>query len=197
MRPNPIALAAASIVVLAACGLQGGNASDSGPTTVPGTGTTIVTVPSAVTTATSPATRQSEEMVSPQSDIPVASVPPNQPPEGDPAGPVFEGPIDQGLKPFIDLAVADLASRIGVPTAEIEVLSAVLVVWPDTSLGCPVAGMEYPQVPQDGSLIELSHNGSVYRYHSGGTRGPFLCIRAPKSPPATGDTLIPPPGSDG
>jgi len=35
--------------------------------------------------------------------------------------------------------------------------------------------MVYPQVPVDGALIELSAGGKVYRYHSGGSRVPFLC----------------------
>jgi len=35
--------------------------------------------------------------------------------------------------------------------------------------------MGYLQTPVDGSLIELSVDGTTYRYHSGGARGPFLC----------------------
>lgn len=91
--------------------------------------------------------------------------------------PVTEtGEIDPGLRPLIDLAIQDLAARLGVAANEIQVHSAVLVVWPDSSLGCPRPGMEYAQVPEDGSRIELVSGGRTYRYHTGGSRTtPFYC----------------------
>jgi hypothetical protein len=67
----------------------------------------------------------------------------------------------------------------------IDVSSAVLVSWPDSSLGCPQPGMQYAQVATDGSLITLSAAGKTYRYHSGGSRTPFLCEASSKTPPAT------------
>lgn len=50
-----------------------------------------------------------------------------------------------------------------------------LVVWPDASLGCPQPDMFYAQVMTDGSVIELEHDGRYYRYHTGGSQGPFIC----------------------
>ena len=41
--------------------------------------------------------------------------------------------------------------------------------------GVPLPDMRYEQVPTDGSLIVLSVDGAAYRYHSGGSRPPFLC----------------------
>lgn len=94
------------------------------------------------------------------------------------------GDIDGGLQPFIDQAADDLAARLGVERDEISTHAAVLVVWPDTSLGCPQPDMRYAQVPTDGSVIELDHGGAVYRYHTGGERGPFLCEQPiTKAPP--------------
>jgi len=84
--------------------------------------------------------------------------------------------VEPGLRPSVARAVEDLAARTSVDPAAITVVSAKLVVWPDTSLGCPQPGMRYLQVPQDGALIELAVAGRSYRYHMGGNRiQPFLC----------------------
>jgi hypothetical protein len=84
--------------------------------------------------------------------------------------------IDPGLQPIIDQAVADLAERLDVAASDIEVVSAVLVTWPDTSLGCPKPGMAYAQVLTDGSRTTLRYNGVDYAYHTGGSvYVPFLC----------------------
>jgi hypothetical protein len=100
---------------------------------------------------------------------------------GDPVSsdrPVFEpGDIDTGLRPFVDDAVADLAVRLDVDPADIELLTAVLVVWPNSALGCPDPKMSYAQVPVDGSVIELGVGERVYRYHTGGASELFLCER--------------------
>lgn len=94
------------------------------------------------------------------------------------------GDIDAGLQPFIDQAAADLAARLAVDRDQISTHAAVLVVWPDTSLGCPQPDMSYAQVLTDGSVIELEHAGDVYRYHTGGERGPFICEQPiTKAPP--------------
>ena len=107
--------------------------------------------------------------------------------------------IDPNLQPLIDMAVADLAGRLGVGVAEIEVLSAYLVVWPDSSLGCPQPGMQYLQVLTDGSLILLGSGGAVYRYHAGGNQyEPFLCTTPAKTaaPEGQGTITIPPSTGD-
>ena len=100
--------------------------------------------------------------------------------------PLYPGQVDAGLNPFIDTAIADLAERLGVDPQEITTVSAVLVTWPDGSLGCPQPGMEYAQVLQDGSIIELRYAAKVYRYHSGGNRTPFLCDQPLAAPPVPG-----------
>lgn len=85
------------------------------------------------------------------------------------------GLIDPGLRPYVDLAVADLARRLGVDAGQIEVDSATLKQWPDSSLGCPQPGMQYAQMLTDGALIVLLHEGKTYKYHAGGSRTPFYC----------------------
>ena len=87
------------------------------------------------------------------------------------------GDIDEGLAPYVRRARADLAKRLAVEPEAIDVISAVLVVWPDSSLGCPAPGMRYATVAVDGAVIELAADGRVHRYHSGGSTRPFLCER--------------------
>lgn len=104
------------------------------------------------------------------------------------------GDIDPALQLSIDTATTDLAARLGVSPSEVTTRAAVLVIWPDRSLGCPATGMRYAQVPTDGSILELEHAGHVYRYHTGGARGPFLCGTPLAAAPAR---LGAPPSSNG
>ena len=43
------------------------------------------------------------------------------------------------------------------------------------SLGCPEPDRQYATIVTDGAVIELAADGDVYRYHAGGSAGPFLC----------------------
>lgn len=85
-----------------------------------------------------------------------------------------------------DAAVADLAERLGVTTAEIEIVLVEEVTWPDGSVGCPEPGMMYAQVLVNGSRIVLSHDGVDYEYHEGGRRGLFYCPSDQVTPPTGG-----------
>ncbi|MBN1369699.1 MAG: hypothetical protein JW954_05640 [Dehalococcoidaceae bacterium] len=82
---------------------------------------------------------------------------------------------DFGLEDLISLAKQDLSVRLQISIGTIELLEARSVTWPDASIGCPLPGMQYKQVPVDGALIRLVAGGQVYEYHSGGSRGLFLC----------------------
>jgi hypothetical protein len=154
-----------------------------GPETTPPTTDAATTTP-AVTDAPS----TTLELVTPRPTTPTTAKPPagSVPVGSDTA--IYPGQIDPGLQPFVDMAIADLSGRLDVGPTAITVVSAVLVTWPDGSLGCPMPGMEYVQVLQDGSVIELGFGERVYRYHSGGNRTPFLCDQPLVTPPlAAGD----------
>jgi hypothetical protein len=99
-----------------------------------------------------------------------------------PMSPTLEIPVDASIQRLIDLAMADLAARLSIPTPEITLVDATPMVWSDASMGCPQPGMAYAQVPQDGLLIRLQANGQIYNYHSGGDREPFLCVTGQKDP---------------
>jgi hypothetical protein len=75
----------------------------------------------------------------------------------------------------ITFAKKDLATRLNVPVDQITLISAEVVVWPDRGLGCPQPGMGYIQVQHDGLRIRLQVKDSIYHYHSGRNRPPFLC----------------------
>lgn len=107
--------------------------------------------------------------------------------------------VNASLQNLIEKAQEDLAQRLTISLTQISLLEAKAVVWPDSSLGCPQPGMRYKQVPEDGALIVLQANGITYEYHSGGSRGPFLCQKVSKkpSPPAPIDLLNLTPSSPG
>lgn len=113
--------------------------------------------------------------VPPEKTTPAVTAPPGEPATET----VYEvGMIDPGLAPFVTMATDDLAERLGVAPESIELLTAVLVTWPNAALGCPEPDRSYAQVLTDGSVIELGADGLVYRYHTGGSRTtPFACDR--------------------
>jgi hypothetical protein len=100
---------------------------------------------------------------------------PNPPAQPQPGNSSARTQVDPALQSFVDRAVADLARRRDVGPAEIMVLEARAIVWPDGSLGCPRPGMEYTQVVQEGVLIRLQLGDRTYPYHGGGSRLPELC----------------------
>lgn len=117
-------------------------------------------------------------------DTPNTPSTPSGPPS--PVEPLYDaGDIDAGLQPFIGQATDDLAARLDIDASTITTHAAVLVVWPDSSLGCPQPDMQYAQVLTDGSVIELEHDGDIYRFHTGGANAPFICEQAATKAPAT------------
>jgi hypothetical protein len=97
---------------------------------------------------------------------------------------------------MVSLAQEDLTNRLALQTDQIELLAVDEVTWPNAGLGCPLPGMRYRQVPQDGLQIRLRAGGRVYEYHSGANRDPFLCdpaAAALKTKRPTPHNLVPPP----
>lgn len=135
---------------------------------VPGTETTEGTTPETTTTSTLP-TRE----------------PPMEPPVGQPG--------DEQVNQVAEEAIGDLSTRLKVNPAEIEILSAQPVTWPDGSLGCPEPGKLYTQALVDGYQVILEHSGKVYMYHAGSDGKPFLC---PSEEDDGGHEFYPPPRFD-
>lgn len=88
-------------------------------------------------------------------------------------------------------ALEDLAERLGAPAADIEIVSAEEVTWPDGSLGCPEPGTSYTQALVDGSKVVLRYEDRVFVYHAGDDDLPFLCASDDKD---GGHEMVPPPG---
>jgi hypothetical protein len=103
------------------------------------------------------------------SPITPATVPPESPPGF---------PVDPTSPPVV-AAVSDLAGRLGIDPAEIEVVDARAVTWADSSLGCPEPGVEYLQRLVDGLLVVLGAGGRQYEYHGG---DPLTLCEHPKAP---------------
>lgn len=85
--------------------------------------------------------------------------------------------LGPGMTRLVDMAKADLITRLGADKAQIEVLRAEYVTWPDSSLGCPQPGFQYLQVLSNGSRIQLKVDELVFNYHSGGNRPPSYCTK--------------------
>ncbi|WP_322512885.1 hypothetical protein [Chloroflexus sp.] len=98
-------------------------------------------------------------------------IPPAPAPNAQPLTP----PFDPFIQRQIDAAKQDLAQRLGIDVAAIEVVSVEAVTWPDGALGCPRPGMAYIQVLIDGLRILLRVGDQLYPYHSGNNQPPFLC----------------------
>ncbi|MCL1595519.1 MAG: hypothetical protein M3132_14300 [Actinomycetia bacterium] len=107
----------------------------------------------------------------------------DQPPTVEP------GDYDPNLASLVALASADLVKRLAATIDDIVVVSAESVVWPDGSLGCPIPDMRYTQVQVEGAKIVLFVDGGLYNYHSGGRRGPLLCVPTKGALGTTGLTL--------
>jgi hypothetical protein len=75
---------------------------------------------------------------------------------------------------LVEQAREDLAGRLSLPVAGIQLVEFQDVRWPDSSLGCPRPGMAYTQVVHEGFRIGLRADKRIFEYHSGGGP-PFLC----------------------
>ncbi len=84
-------------------------------------------------------------------------------------------PTNSALQSLIDKAIADLAQRLSIPAAQISLVDAISIVWPDSSLGCPQPGTVYTQISTSGSLIHLEAGGKVYEYHGDFNEQIILC----------------------
>jgi hypothetical protein len=90
------------------------------------------------------------------------------------------GAIDLSAS-VVDPVVAEISRISGVPVAEVKIISAEAVTFPDGSLGCPVPGMAYTQMMTDGYKIVAAAGGTTYDYR--GTGSSFRrCLNAAGQP---------------
>lgn len=84
--------------------------------------------------------------------------------------------VPSGFENLIQQTKIDLAERLKIEAAAIEIESFEAVIWPDGSLGCPQPGMAYAQVQREGYRIRLRYQERIYTYHGGEGQAPFLCL---------------------
>ena len=72
----------------------------------------------------------------------------------------------KNINMMIDAARDDLAKRLRIAAGEIEARNFIEAEWPDSSLGCPVAGEQIRKQPVRGFKLPLSYRGRVYTYHT-------------------------------
>lgn len=73
---------------------------------------------------------------------------------------------DTAAQHVADLAIKDLARRLGVSAREVRVVQVAAVQWPDASLGCPEKGKVYAAVVTPGYRIELEYAADRHLYHA-------------------------------
>jgi len=83
--------------------------------------------------------------------------------------------LDPAGQRLLELARADLASRLGIPEDEIELVALQAVTWPDASLGCPQPDLFYIQILSPGYRIILAVGDQRYRYHTDLSETFLLC----------------------
>ena len=74
---------------------------------------------------------------------------------------------DAAPEPVRQRAAEFLAGELGVSVADLEVVSATAMTWPDASLGCPQPGKMYAQVLTPGYLVVIRDaDGAERRVHT-------------------------------
>jgi hypothetical protein len=104
------------------------------------------------------------------SDVPPVPAPPR-------------GPTMSSLASMTESALADAATRTGLKRADLKVLSAEAVTWPDGSLGCPQPGMQYTEALVPGYRVRIQAGARVLDYHAGRSGQPVYCPAGRSQPP--------------
>ena len=151
------------LLILVAVLLLSGCATLVAPTSIAPASTPVVTLPSVPPTLAAPT----------PTDLPL--------PPPSPLTSPLQSPLDSPLatpaaaNPTVDLARTDLAARLKIAVAQIQVVSFEQVEWPDASVGCAKLGVMYIQVITPGYKIVLSVDGKTYEYHGKAQGTPALC----------------------
>jgi hypothetical protein len=114
---------------------------------------------------------------------------PTIPPDREPAPSTSEPPPVTGGVPaeLLDEIIADAAERVGVAVADVAVVRAEAVTWPDGSLGCPEPDMGYTQALVPGYWVVVDAEGQELDYRVG-RQGSFRLCENPTTtvPPGAG-----------
>lgn len=87
---------------------------------------------------------------------------------------------------LVNNVLIDLSGRLKIDLSEIELVEIKEVVWRDSSLGCPLPGMNYLMVVTEGYQIVLKAQGRQHFYHTSGTSHFVLCVDGkPRAPDNT------------
>jgi hypothetical protein len=78
---------------------------------------------------------------------------------------------------ILDPVVDEVSRDAGVPRAQVRVVSAEAVTFPNAGLGCEQPGMAYTQVQVDGYRVVLEAGGNWYDYRGTGSRPPRRCLK--------------------
>lgn len=79
---------------------------------------------------------------------------------------------------LLDKIRAELAGEQGVAAADVKVVSAKSVDWPNGAMGCPKPGRMYTQAIVPGYRIELEAGGKKFTYHAATKGGYKRCDNA-------------------
>jgi len=116
--------------------------------------------------ATPEPTRTSEAQTRPYPSLPT-STPGVGEGQTQPYPPPPTGAPSQGNQiPAVLAAIQSLASRLGLPTDQIKLISVEAVEWPDGCLGVSRPDVLCLQVITPGYLVVLEANGQQYEYHT-------------------------------
>ncbi|MGH2461584.1 MAG: hypothetical protein ACRDIY_22235 [Chloroflexota bacterium] len=96
----------------------------------------------------------------------VATAAPSEAGSGSSTSPPAASPPPDRSRRVVQLAEQDLATRLGVPPGQIDLLGVSSTSWADSSLGVPRPGLAYSQTVTPGYQITLQASGQAYVYHS-------------------------------
>ena len=83
--------------------------------------------------------------------------------------------VPDATERLIELAIQDLASRLGSNSQEIQIVDIEAVEWTSSGLGCPAPGANYLTVMVTGYRITLMAGGDHYIYHTDSREQVVLC----------------------
>lgn len=104
-------------------------------------------------------------------------------PDRAPPPPRVAPKIDPQLYDMVGSARANLRRRLGLSGNQvIQTISAEIVSWPNSAIGCPKPGHSYTQSIITGSRAEFRYSGTSYYYHGRGLQPLMLCETGARAP---------------